>query len=190
MVAGTAGRDEIEPRVCTAARTRMNVVKREVARTPAAVLAGVIVANEDLLARQLHLRSGALDHVDEADDGGRRKLAGRAAQREIVLLEYLGLAINDQHNRPADIAYVQGFVVLIQNEDIATHSGCHRLSGGDLRTRSLCINMSLAPYRILACRQRISQGFSALVRESRLGNELPKRDATPGSIDWPAHIAF
>ena len=62
VVARLAGGDEVLPGVAAAAMARHDVVERQVVGLPAAVLAGVAVAGEDLAPRQLHPRSRAADH--------------------------------------------------------------------------------------------------------------------------------
>jgi hypothetical protein len=79
----------------------------------AAVLAGVVVAAEYLLACQPHLGTRPLDEVDEADDRRQPKGVGRAVEAAAVVLQDLRLATVDEHKGPTGIAYVQRLVVLI-----------------------------------------------------------------------------
>jgi hypothetical protein len=95
---------------------RYDVVQGQVARLPAAVLAGIAVALEDLLTTEAHLRSGSLDHVDEADDGRQSEDKGGAAESPSALLQHLSLASVKQDEGSPGVADVERLVVLIEDE--------------------------------------------------------------------------
>ena len=77
VIAVAAGRDEVVPAVAAATMARHDMVEREPRDLPAAVLARVPVADEDLAARQPHAGPWPLDPILEADD--RRRPQDRRA---------------------------------------------------------------------------------------------------------------
>src|SRR6188508_2291923 len=68
VIAVFARSHEVVPRVCAAAMPRNDVIERQVVRLDAAVLAGVLVANEDFASAQTDARTGTLDSVLESND--------------------------------------------------------------------------------------------------------------------------
>ena len=68
MIAGRASRYHVRPGVFTAHVTRQNMVNRQPSITLSTVLAGIIIAAEDLTARQLHVRARAVHLAVESDD--------------------------------------------------------------------------------------------------------------------------
>src|SRR5438132_739635 len=68
VVARLAGGDDVLPNMLTAPMARYHVIEGQVVPTPAAVLAGVIVPDEDFLTRHLDDRTRTLHVVGEADD--------------------------------------------------------------------------------------------------------------------------
>src|SRR6185503_1230327 len=77
VIAPLARRDEVLPRVPAAPMARHDVVQGQVVALPAAVLAGVAVAGEDLAAAQLDPRPRPADLVLEPDHGRRVVLRPR-----------------------------------------------------------------------------------------------------------------
>src|SRR5258708_19607998 len=71
VVAALARGDDVLPDVLTAAVAGDHVVEGEVVAALAAVLAGVVVANEDFLAGHLQDGPWSLDVIGEADHGRR-----------------------------------------------------------------------------------------------------------------------
>src|SRR5689334_18289866 len=91
MVAVLAGGDEVVPGVGAATVARDHMVEGQVMRLGAAVLAGVLVADEDLASRQAHARAGTLDPVVEANDRRCVEDRGCGADLGVVVLDYFGL---------------------------------------------------------------------------------------------------
>ena len=121
VVARLARRHEVLPRVAAAAVAREHVVEGEVVRLPAAVLAGVAVAAEDLAPGELDARPRPADVVLEPDDRrGAVDLPDRA-DLGVVVLDDLGLGPEHEAERPRDVADVQGLVVLVQDEHDPVH---------------------------------------------------------------------
>ena len=68
MVTGRAGSNHIRPDMLTALMAGFYVVHCEAAIPTAAVLAGIIVATEDLPAGKLHPGAGSMDLLFQTDD--------------------------------------------------------------------------------------------------------------------------
>ena len=98
-----------------------DVVERQVVRLPAAVLAGVAVAGEDLAPGQLDPRSRPPDQVLEPDHGGRAVLGPRRPDHLVVVLDHFGLLAEHEAEGPRQVADVERFVVLVQNEHDTVH---------------------------------------------------------------------
>src|SRR5947207_7851282 len=98
VIAGLAGGHDVFPNVLTAPVTRDHVVEREVVATPPAVLAGVVVADQDFLARHLHDRSRTLHVVGETGDGQERR-------RERVECDWVPVSVSEGRPRPGHQAH-------------------------------------------------------------------------------------
>jgi hypothetical protein len=116
MVALLAGRGQVLPIVDAAAVPRDNVVQSQFAGLLATVLAGETVPIEDLLAREAHLRSRPLDHVDETNDGRETENVSGAVEDIFAVFQDLGLAAVHQDERPSGVADVERLVVLVKNQ--------------------------------------------------------------------------
>jgi hypothetical protein len=121
VVAGLARGDEVLPRVTAAAMPRHDVVEGHVVGLPAAVLAGMPVAGEHLAPGQLDARPRPLDQVLEADDRGRAIFGPRRPNHLVVVLDHFGLLPEDESEGPRQVADVERFVVLVQNEHDTVH---------------------------------------------------------------------
>src|SRR5438132_11320608 len=106
VVAALAGRHDVLPGALTTTVPRDHVVEREVVAALAAVLAGVVVANEDFLARHLEDRPGALDVVREPNDRRRHQRSSFARDDVSVLLDDDGLLLVQEDHSAAYVAYV------------------------------------------------------------------------------------
>src|SRR5687768_4053410 len=67
VIANTAGADQVLPGVLTAAMAGHDVVQREVTRLQTAVLARVVIADEDFAAGQPYSWARPLDQVHQTD---------------------------------------------------------------------------------------------------------------------------
>ena len=121
VVAPLARGDEILPGVSAATMARHDVIQGQVVGLPAAVLAGVPVAGEDLSTAELHPGPGSADHVLEPYDGGRAELRPRRPDHLVVVLDHLGLLPEQQSEGPGQIADVERLVIVVQNENDAVH---------------------------------------------------------------------
>src|SRR5258708_7674900 len=92
MIAAPAGAYQVVPAVSATAVARDDVVQGEIAGTNTAVLAGLVIADEDLAARQAHARTGPLDHVDQPNNGWSWKQTIRRSNRDFGVFEHLRLA--------------------------------------------------------------------------------------------------
>jgi hypothetical protein len=99
------------------------VIQGEVARLATAVLARVAVAREDLAPRQLDPRPGPSDLVLEAYHGRRSEARPRRSHHLVVVLENFRTFSEDQPEGTRQIAHVERFVVLVQDQYHALHEG-------------------------------------------------------------------
>lgn len=114
------------------------MIDRKVMRANAAILAGVMIADEDLAAREFYPGSGTPDEVPQTDDRGSGVHVARSCDAGHVLLEDIGLPTDDQNERTPDIANVERFVVLVQDQNGVIHpadSSRFRIAAVRLRTR-------------------------------------------------------
>src|SRR5512143_2602335 len=95
-----------------------HMIERQVVPALSAVLAGVVVALEDLLARQLHHGARPLHVVREADDGGRGEGEALAGDDVAVLLDDGRLLLGEQHDSAPDVADVQRLIVEVEDQHI------------------------------------------------------------------------
>jgi hypothetical protein len=70
VVASRAGSHDVRPYVFSALVAGLDMVDRQPAIPASTVLAGIIIAAEDLSARKLNPRPGAVDLFLQPDDGG------------------------------------------------------------------------------------------------------------------------
>src|SRR5438309_1203957 len=100
-----------------------DVVQRQVVRLPAAVLAGMPIAGEDLAPAELDPGAGAPDLVLEPDHRRGVVLGAGRPDHLVVVLDDLGLLTEHEPERPRQVADVEGFVILVQDEHDAVHRG-------------------------------------------------------------------
>ena len=100
-----------------------DVVQRQVVRLPAAVLAGMPIAGEDLAPAELDPGAGAPDLVLEPDHRRCVVLGAGRPDHLVVVLDDLGLLTEHEPERPRQVADVEGFVILVQDEHDAVHRG-------------------------------------------------------------------
>ena len=70
VVAGSTSSNDIIPDMHASQVARHDVIHGHVVSMPPAVLAGEIVSAEYLAPGQFDMRSGTVDHILQADDGG------------------------------------------------------------------------------------------------------------------------
>src|SRR5438477_2077400 len=117
VIAALARGDDVLPDVLAAAVAGDHVVEGEVVAALAAVLAGVVVADEDFLAGHLQHGPWSLDVVGETDHGRRDDRSSLARDDVSVLLDDNGLLLIQQDHRAPHVAYVQRLVVQGEHED-------------------------------------------------------------------------
>ncbi|MCO5216598.1 MAG: hypothetical protein M9950_10680 [Thermomicrobiales bacterium] len=137
MVAGLTAGDDVGPFVLTTAATRHNVIDGEIVTEPTAVLAGESVANEDFAAAEFDARSWSPYECPQTDDrwGGIGATSGVNTMG--MVLQHVSFAAEYEHESTPNVAHVQWFIVLVQNQYCIVHpaepfgSGLRRF----LRTR-------------------------------------------------------
>ena len=121
MITRTASRDDILPNVETASRAWDDVIDGELSTPPAAVLAGVIVANEDFPPRKLDPGTWTANEVVKPDNRWHDVNSPGSRNYFRVLLEYFGFATQDKNERAAHIADVERLVILVEDENCVIH---------------------------------------------------------------------
>ena len=127
MVARLAGAHNVGPRVLPAFATGQHVIDCHIPGRRTAVLAGVVITGEDLVAGHLSARYRTLDHVDEPDHVGPFENVGDRVDVLPAVLHRLRLALADELHRPANVADVQRLVVLIEHQYRCPRGLAHRL---------------------------------------------------------------
>jgi len=150
-VASCAGTNHIFPVRFSACAARDNVVEGKLSggETLAAILAGILVAGEDVAAIEFYLASGQAvveEEADNAGDGdveiyGRNpvlairleitfELAYLAPALEIVVCintllkrDYLSKLAKEQRERPSGADYADSHIVLVQDKNITVQAG-------------------------------------------------------------------
>jgi hypothetical protein len=121
-VATHTGTDHIFPSILAAKRPRDHVIQGEIFAEAAAVLTTMPIPVEDVAARKRDLLVGNVDIVAQANDGGQRNVA---VHHSAIVLDLLGLALEQKNDRPAPTGDVERLVGGIQNQNFA-HSAAHR----------------------------------------------------------------
>ena len=147
-VAGHARADNVFPRRFAAAIARNNVVEIEVlaVELDPAILAGVVVALEDIVPRELHflfrhpIKEKQQDHLRHANRERNRAhhvstfVATRKAEplverhrleRAAVGLDHLRMALIKKHERPLHAADVHRLPQTVQHEDVVAEDRFH-----------------------------------------------------------------
>ncbi len=127
VIAGPASRGQIVPGMKTPARAGDDVIEGEIVGHTTAVLTGEAIPGEHLTPREFDSRTRAADEIDESDHGREKEFLGCCRDYGIVVLEDFGFARKDKHDCPTTVADVQGFIVLIKDQDRAVHDDRHSL---------------------------------------------------------------
>ncbi len=98
------------------------MIERQVTGTPAAILAGIGVPEEDFAAGKFHSGARRANEANETNDRWVGKCVVRGRNQAVVRLQDLGFATENQHNRAARVADVEGFVILVENQDRFVHT--------------------------------------------------------------------
>ena len=148
-VTGHAGADDVFPGSLAAAITRDDVIEIEILAVElnSAVLAGVVIALEDIMPRELHFLFGHAIEEKEKDDLGHANLEGDGAddigpfvaagkaeplieghglERAALGLDDLGMPLIEEHKGALDAADVDGLPETIQHEDVVAEDRFHR----------------------------------------------------------------
>jgi hypothetical protein len=118
VVAGRAGRDHIRPGVHPAQVTRQDVVDGQVVYFPSTVLAGIIVAAENLAPGQFDSRARAMNHILEADDGWTWERCRDSFNLAAPVGNQRGFSGEHQPDSPPHVANINWLEVGVQNQDI------------------------------------------------------------------------
>lgn len=91
-----------------------NMIHREIMGTAAAVLAGMIIASQDLSFCQAHMGSRSAHQVAQLDDGWHVEDGRRTANRAAAIEQYFCFSSENQGQRPLRAADIERFEVHIQ----------------------------------------------------------------------------
>ena len=117
-IAPKAGRDDVGPRGLPAPRARYDVVHGQLLPAPAAVLAGVPVAAEDvLLVERDPLEERLADVGGEPYHRGQREGARGGADHARRRLDALGLAGEKKRHRTPGVREMQRLVRIVEHQD-------------------------------------------------------------------------
>jgi len=116
MIAGRTGSYHIVPHMFAAHVARGDVVDGQGGGAPTAVLAGGMVAAEDLAPGKLDARAGVSDLVFEPYDGGKVEQGIDRADLAAPVDHQAGLVRQNHTQSPADVAHVEGFIVCVQDQ--------------------------------------------------------------------------
>lgn len=81
-----------------------------------AVLAGIAVAVENLVAGHLSFPTGTFNHLSQAYDRGELDGGADGVDGADPVLNHLRFALEDEHHRPAGAADGERFVALVQDQ--------------------------------------------------------------------------
>ena len=115
-ITGDTGADDIFPGMLTAAIARNDVVESKVPALLAAVLAGVAVAIEYLVAGHLSFAARPFNKPGKTYDRRQRNGLTDGVNVAESILEHLRLALKDKHHRPAGAAHRQRLEALVQDQ--------------------------------------------------------------------------
>lgn len=122
VVAGLAGGDQVLPAMGTAAMARDDMVDSEVFGLFAAILAGVVVAQEQLATRQFRDRVDPLDEVEQADHRWADELVRGRVEDSLAQFDDFRLAVPDQNKGTASRTDIQWLKILVEDKDMAVHA--------------------------------------------------------------------
>ena len=122
MVAGDAGGYQIRPGVLSAGILGQHMVDGECAALTTAILAGIVIAPEDLMPRKLKDRAGTMDHVFETDNGRDGIRPAHSMKFPASVLDEGCFLRVDQAERSANVANMYGLEVGVQHKNGIGHT--------------------------------------------------------------------
>lgn len=178
MIALHAGGYDVGPGVLPALATGQDVVDRHVPGRCTAILARVLVAGEDLVPGHLSSLKRTLDHVNEPDHVGPLENVGDGIDVFAAVLDRLRLSLADELHRPANIADIEGLVVLIEHQywrsrafaHLVTGCGCYSVMRFDLGR----LYLDLVKFGPLASETSTYETSTSSIRDSRISRATPK----------------
>ncbi len=103
------------------------MIEGEVVRPAPAILAGVAIPEEDLAPGQFDARPGRANQTDQTDHRGVGEDILRGCDRRVMRLQDLGFATEHQHEGAPNVADIEGFVILVENQNGFVHArNCSR----------------------------------------------------------------
>ena len=122
-----------------------NMVEGQMAASIPAVLAGIAVAVENLVAGHFPGAAGPADEMGEADNGGELDRGADRVDIAEAVLDHLRFALEDKDDGAAGAADRERLVALVEDEDgMVNHGFFHRYSGSFYRKKKGRARMALA----------------------------------------------
>jgi len=121
VIAGGTGGHHVVPDMLAALVTGLDVIDCKVPVAPAAVLAGIIVAPEDLPASQFDPGARPVDLLFETYDAGTGEQAGDGPDVAAAIHDQASLPCQDQTDGPPCRADVDRLEICIQDKDRLVH---------------------------------------------------------------------
>jgi len=134
MIALWAGCYDVQPGVRTANVAWDDVVDGEIIHLSAAILAGVAISAQNLLAYQTNGRSGAMDHLMQANDRRTGKVSLSSTHRTATIQYEGGLFGEHQPQGAMHVANVERLKIGIENQ----HSFHSSTNARDYSTTRRC----------------------------------------------------
>jgi len=116
VIAGGAGRHHVCPDMLAAEMPRENVIHRQIAVAPAAILTGIIVTAEYFAARQLDAGPRPMDLAFQADDRRARDQLRDRADVAASIHDHVGFACQKQADGPSCGANMDWLEIRIEHE--------------------------------------------------------------------------
>jgi len=115
-VAGDTGADDVFPGMLAAAIAGYDVVQREMPALLSAVLAGVAVTVENLVAGHFSFPMGTFNHLGEAYDRGQLDSGADSVDSADAVLNHLRFSPEDEDDGAASTADGERLVALVQDQ--------------------------------------------------------------------------
>lgn len=121
VIAGLAASHHICPFVLAATTAWYHMIDREVAPVTAAVLTSKTVADEYFATVKFHSWTWPPDKCPQPNDRGDSVGSQLGMKMLGALLQNIRLPTKNEHNRTANVAHIQWFIVLVEHQNSVVH---------------------------------------------------------------------
>ncbi len=122
MIAMWAGGHQVVPGVLASQVAWDNVIDSQGSRVLTTILAGVVIASQDLALGELDPWAGAMDHFFQSDNGWARVYLPNGLDLAASIEDQAGFSINNEGDGTAGIADVDRLEVSVENQYGGLHS--------------------------------------------------------------------